>query len=118
MKDDIETPMLEFKSVDELLEEGQREFDALFIGSDWKYSTDKNMVSYLGEPYGGKPATSYDIYLDDMKSSAVVLDWIAQVNGKNWATAKVVGDLVKILDALLGFQQNYCSGGIERKLKS
>ena len=49
-----------------------------------------------------------------MTTSAAVLDWIAQISQKAWATPKVVGDLVRLLDALLDLQANYCSSGSEQ----
>ena len=46
--------------------------------------------------------------LGDMTTSAKVLDIIAQVSRKKWATPKVV------VDALLDLQANYCSLGSEQ----
>ena len=68
-------------------------------------------VTYKDAPY--RPDKGYDITLPALTTSAQVLDAIAQVNTKTWATPKVVGDLVRLLDALLHFQGNYCGSGFE-----
>lgn len=57
------------------------------------------------------PASGYYVDLDRCDSTAEVLDWIVQVASKPWATPRTVGALVKELDALLGLQESYCSGG-------
>jgi hypothetical protein len=43
-----------------------------------------------------------------MPGSGAVLDWITQVSKKSWAKPRVTGDLVKLLDAILDLQGNYC----------
>jgi hypothetical protein len=55
----------------------------------------------------------YRIDLERCTTSAEVLDWIAQVAGKLWATAADVGDLVRALDDVLGLQANICGAGKE-----
>jgi hypothetical protein len=55
--------------------------------------------------------SGYPIALDEATTSAQVLDWIAQVSHKNWATPKTVGELVTLFDAILQLQANLCSGG-------
>lgn len=74
----------------------------------WRYDREDRVVVYAHSP------VHYDILLDGMTTSAAVLDWIAQVSSKTWATPKVVGDLVRLLDALLDLQANYCSSGYEQ----
>lgn len=59
----------------------------------------------------------YEIDLDECSTSAEVLDWIAQVAGKIWATDAVVADLVRALDDVLALQENLCGSGQSRKLK-
>ena len=56
----------------------------------------------------------YEIDLQGITTSAAVLDWIAQINAKDWGTPKVVGDLVRKLDELWDLKGNYCSSGVER----
>jgi hypothetical protein len=53
----------------------------------------------------------YDIDLEGCTTSAAVLDWIAQVEGKVWATPSDVGYLVAALCDLLNPQANLCSLG-------
>ena len=44
----------------------------------------------------------YDVRLDECKTPTGLLDWIAQVNEKVWATPEVVGGLVKAMDIHAG----------------
>ena len=46
----------------------------------------------------------YDITLNNCKTRKEVLNWIAQINGKSWATNEVVGDFVRRLDKLIGLR--------------
>lgn len=78
----------------------------------WRYDKEDHAVVY--SPAGKDSPEDYDILLDGMTTSAAVLDWIAQISRKNWATPRVVGDLVRLLDVLLDLQANYCSFGREQ----
>lgn len=40
----------------------------------------------------------YDVRLDECETANGLLDWIAQVNEKEWATPEIVGGLVKAMD--------------------
>ncbi len=57
----------------------------------------------------------YEVNLEDMNTSAQMLDWIFQVSNKTWADRKDIGDLVQALEDLLHPQGNLCSGGIGGK---
>jgi hypothetical protein len=46
-------------------------------------------------------------------SSADVLDWIASIFYKTWASNKDIGDLFEALNELLNFQSNFSSSGKE-----
>lgn len=56
----------------------------------------------------------YEIDLEEIKSSAAILDWLFQVAGKSWATPQVLADLVEALDEVLDPQANFCSDGEEQ----
>jgi len=58
----------------------------------------------------------YYVILKQCGNSANVLDWIAQIKDKSWATAKDLGDLVTALDDILGLQGNICGGGTDHRL--
>jgi hypothetical protein len=58
----------------------------------------------------------YYVILNECGNSARVLDWIAQIKLKTWATAKDLGDLVTALDDLIDLQGNLCGGGQDHKL--
>jgi hypothetical protein len=55
----------------------------------------------------------YEIYLPELTSSAAILDFIAQISEKTWASREDVGNLVEAFDDLLTLRRNYCSGGQE-----
>ena len=50
------------------------------------------------------PATGaiYQISVDEITTSAEMLDWLFQVEEKTWATSADVGDLISAFVALLG----------------
>ena len=53
----------------------------------------------------------YAVDLEWCRTSAEVLDWIAQIDGKAWGTPEVVGHLAAALCALLSPQATLCSSG-------
>jgi len=60
----------------------------------------------------------YYIDLERMHNSAGVLDWIAQVAGKELRfTAADVGHLVRALDELIELQAHVCSFGKDREFE-
>jgi len=60
-------------------------------------------VAFLGK---------YEIDLESISQSSGMLDWIFQVSGKTWATARVTKDLLNALDDIFHPQGNLCSGGL------
>lgn len=72
---------------------------------NWVYDPELMTLTY--EPYG------YEIDLEKVTSSAEMLDWIFQVNGKEWGRANM-RDLIDAFDRLLSPQANYCSWGEEQ----
>ena len=95
-------------ALDNFMEEQKRKFKQLLSNNAWDYDPDNLVVTHL---VGGRPGgTPYEIPLDKMPDSAAVLDLIAQVAQKEWVTPRIVGDLVLLLDAVLGLQGNYCGG--------
>lgn len=55
----------------------------------------------------------YSLPLKRCISSADVLDWIAIIFYKTWASNKDIGDLFEALNKLLNFQSNFSSSGKE-----
>lgn len=97
-------------SFEDYKEEQNRAFKELLANNEWDYDPDNLTVThFIGGRDGGTP---YEIPVDTMTDAAAVLDWIAQVAQKIWATPRIIGDLVLLLDAVLGFQGNYCGSGI------
>lgn len=57
----------------------------------------------------------YRVDLEGLTTSAQVLDWIAQVAGKQNFTVEDVGHLVRAINELLRLQQCFCGGGADVK---
>ncbi len=55
----------------------------------------------------------YAVPLERCRTSAQVLDWLAQIAPKRWATDSVLAGLVRILDDTLRLQARLCGGGVE-----
>ena len=58
----------------------------------------------------------YYVDLEECCSSAEVLDWIAQVAHKGWASPSVLAGLVHALDDVFDVQARFCSGGRDMRL--
>lgn len=53
----------------------------------------------------------YQVDLEQCTTSTEVLDWIAQIATKQWATNEVIAGLVRAINDVLAPQANLCSGG-------
>lgn len=68
-----------------------------------------NIPDYCLE-HPGPGCQSYQIPLEEFKTSAIILDWIFQLSEKTWMTSSDKGDLV---DAILEiFGRSVCGGGV------
>jgi hypothetical protein len=74
---------------------------------EWAYNPDNYTLTYAGK--------GYEVALDEITTSAEMLDWIFQLHGKSWVTPKVMHDFLTALDDLLGPQANYCGEGKSKK---
>jgi hypothetical protein len=77
---------------------------------EWVLSR-KTHELYLGDPQTG--GWMYAVNLDECNTSAGVLDWIAQVAEKTWATNDDLANLVRALHDILDFQTSLCGQGKE-----
>lgn len=59
----------------------------------------------------GPPPFDYPVDLEDCKTAARTLDWIAQVAQKTWADDSAIAGLVRALDDLLNMQGSLCPSG-------
>jgi len=57
----------------------------------------------------------YEIDLEEVDSSAAMLDWIFQIQSKSWADANTVHDLLRAFSDILDPQVNYCPGEQDRR---
>ena len=62
------------------------------------------------------PEGHYEINLEAITDSAIMLDWIFQMRTKSWATNEIMGDLLSAFQAILRPQGSLCGQGIGRKL--
>ena len=81
----------------------------------WHLDADRRVLWTEGGGY------CYEIDLDTCTSSAEVLDWICQINGKQWGGsdaehAAIVAGLVRAFADVLHPQANLCSSGRSRRL--
>jgi hypothetical protein len=51
----------------------------------------------------------YEVDLERVRDSAALADWIFQINGKIWATARVMKDLLEAVDSVFHPQATLCS---------
>ena len=79
----------------------------------WAYRMATNELVLLDDHDRG----IYWVDLDRCCTSAQILDWIAQVAGKNLPAA-VVGELVFTLNDYLRLQKNFCSWGMDQGAKT
>ena len=76
----------------------ERRIEEALEGSGWRY--DEGYIEFHGHYKGAV----YAIYVEDIGDANTALRWISTINSKSWATPKVVGDFVKLLDAVLGLR--------------
>jgi hypothetical protein len=69
---------------------------------NWEFDPKNLTLEHKGE--------GYEIDLERIHTSAAVLDWIFQIQGKSWADAKTMHDLLRAFDDILSPQANYCPG--------
>ena len=74
----------------------------------WRYDAERLVLDLYDEE-----RWIYEVDLERCRTSAQVLDWLAQVDTKQWATAAVVGALFQELNRLLDFQGTLCGLGQE-----
>lgn len=58
--------------------------------------------------------SGFEIDLESVRSSGVVLDWIFQVLDQDWADAQTMHDLLRAFDAVLSPQVNFCADAAGR----
>ena len=82
---------------------------------NWRFSSKDNLLIIRKSPSPGERERDlYEVILERCNTSAEILDWIAQLNGKTWTTPEDIGYLVEALNDLLSLQSNFCGGEEER----
>ena len=104
---------------------------ALFHGrswGDWTLDTARLVLVFRGQPVkrGGTPGGcrpymayfgQYELDIEAVRRSSNLLDFIFQINGKTWATARAMKDLVNAIDAIIRPQVNLCSCGQDKQIE-
>lgn len=72
----------------------------------------KRLVLVLGDSATGRWV--YEVDLERCSTCAGILDRLAHILGKGWASNEILGDLVRALNDVLRFRPNLCGGGKER----
>ncbi len=76
----------------------------------WEYDPEIGCLRYDVVP---KPAPRYLIQMERCRTSAEVLNWLVQVQKKEWAGDTCVAGLLAALDYLLNLQGSLCGSGKE-----
>ncbi|BEP54526.1 hypothetical protein GmRootV118_17700 [Variovorax sp. V118] len=58
----------------------------------------------------------YEVSLGEMKTNAVMMDWIFQILPKHWTTAEDIHELLTALDDIFIPQENLCGGGQDKQI--
>lgn len=66
---------------------------------DWQFNTSNACLEYT-DPHTRQMI--YQVPVDEMDTSARILDWIFQIEEKTWADRTVVGDFVTATRSILG----------------
>ncbi|MBM2826472.1 MAG: hypothetical protein HW403_536 [Dehalococcoidia bacterium] len=77
----------------------------------WRYNRDNLTLEF----WRGQKLRYY-VDLERCRNSAEILDWVAQVSDKSWASDADVGQLVRALNGLLHLQNNICSSGVDHEI--
>ena len=81
----------------------------------WRFDSEDMTMQLDGTAMSGD-RVKYEVELDAFRNSAEILDSIAQITKKNWATPEIVFGFVVALDDLLDLQANVCSFGSDRTI--
>lgn len=91
----------------------------------WHWSSGENLSSagtVPMSPRGVEQYTAfigcYEIDVEAIRQSSGMLDWIFQIGGKTWATARVTKDLINAFDSVFHPQHNLCSGGSNKIIQN
>lgn len=77
----------------------------------WQYNEKSRTLGYKV-----KNGYFYAFNLENITSSAQMLDWIMQINGKVWGKGQCVADLVEAFDDIFDPQDSLCSFGNDKRI--
>lgn len=78
---------------------------------NWTLNVTNACLEYV-DPSSG--SMFYQVDVDEMTTSAEILDWIFQIEEKTWASSAVVGDFVAAIAEILG--REVAGGGVDRPI--
>jgi hypothetical protein len=93
--------------------QGKPEYQA--YGQPARWAVYENTIVFQKQMSGTVVwGTIYGIPIE-VKSSASLLDWIFQVWEKPWASPKVMGELLDLIEEYINPQSTLCAWGVEQK---
>ncbi len=78
---------------------------------NWTLNTTNACLEYSDPALG---SMIYQVPVDEMTTSAEILDWVFQIEEKTWANSAVIGDFVTAVAEILG--RGVAGGGIDRPI--
>ena len=83
------------------------------VWGKWTYDAKRLVLVYQDKRKNAKHWDWYEVDLEECCTASEVLDWVAQLSAKTWASREDIGYLVQALDELLKLQSNivHLSGG-------
>ena len=72
----------------------------------WKWDIERGVLVH--------EHSHYEVDLERMTSSAELLDWIFQLEGKTWMTREAMGHFIEAIQFIVHPQGTLCSMGCER----
>jgi hypothetical protein len=83
----------------------------------WKFRRDNCTLEMTGPAYPGG-SNPYYIDLDRCCTPEEMLDWVFQINGKEWGAPEVVKSMLDAFDDLVAPQASLCSFGQRSVIKN
>lgn len=100
------------KSFQEMLEDVKTKHHNKLSNGIGHWKVDKNGSIYCTHPDSGEYWTN----IERLQDSGAILDFIAQVSQKQWASPAIIGELVLIIDEVISLQGSVCGNGVNKKL--
>lgn len=105
-----------FATLDDRLRKRQQRVEEVVKAGqwgNWRFDSNHKLLIINKSLNDMPPFDIYEVDLEECNSSAQILDWIAQVSQKTWASREDIGYLVEALEEILCLQGSFCGRGKE-----